>query len=1159
MPNVEKQRERLVSLLKELFQLDQPDLDFGFYRIMHAKAGQVTKFLEEDLLGIIRDAFGEADGARVEQAKAAYAAARKQAEEFGAPDPDAAPKVKEAKAALDAAKDSGSNEGDVYDHLYRFFERYYDSGDFMSRRYFARETDGKAAPYAVPYDGREVYLHWANRDQYYIKTSEYLTNFTFDPTQAKEFQAHHGALVEQKPLKVHCRIVSASEGEHNNVKASEQTERYFIIHEPEPVKIETGDTGEPELVIQFQYRPDPEKVGQEGTWRKSRLAEAAQKVKAQLPTLEGAGDYVTALMTPAPTEAEKDRTLLEKYLAQYTGRNTMDYFIHKDLGGFLRRELDFYIKNEVMRLDDIESSDAPRVESYLAKVKVLRRIAQHLIDFVAQLEDFQKRLWLKKKFVVDTQYCITLDRIPEEFYVDIAASEAQREQWIELFGIEEFQGYSSPLSEEFLRHNDRLPVDTGLFSTDFRDRLISEIDDVDGVTNGLLLHGDNFHGMRLLTKKYAESVKLAYLDPPYNTNVSAIPYKNNYRHSSWASMMQDRLGEIKKALQPASAVYVSIDKNERNSLEGAMDSVFGKENKIEELIWSQNTNDGRSPRFSTNHEYVEVYSKSRPAAEADVRMFREPKPGFSDVMDLIKSIEPEYPSISEIQNALSDLYAKRKAEYKAQILAEGLDWETEKRNDEWKGLYPYRFAEYRDASGRYVEESRARDAEASIWVFRESDWTIMESDQKQSATTKDPEHPNYRYYEVHHPVTGKPCAMPSRGWKGTKFRDPDYPDRNSLESLMADHRIAFGEDENKVPQQKRFLHEVETNVAKSIFVDYSDGEKETSQLFGRTGVFLAPKHTGFVSRFIRQVAEKEDIVIDIFGGSGSTGGAVIQSNREDGGVRKYILMEANTYLDNIIIPRIKKTAFASKWQGGKPKSKDSLSQIVKYMRVESYEDALNNLALRPNGSLASVTSDFSRDYMLRYWLDFETKGSPSLLNIEDFSDPTSYTLKVKQAGTDASVDRTVDLVETFNWLIGLHVEHLDRWRGYDAAFKREVDPELPDDANTRLMLDGALKETDDGAWRFRKVEGYTLRTPGDHNDREKVLVVWRKLTGDLEQDNLMLDEWFRKYRLSAQDTEFDVIYVNGSNNLPSLLQADETWKVRLIEEAFHQAMWDVEG
>ena len=151
------------------------------------------------------------------------------------------------------------------------------------------------------------------------------------------------------------------------------------------------------------------------------------------------------------------------------------------------------------------------------------------------------------------------------------------------------------------------------------------------------------------------------------------------------------------------------------------------------------------------------------------------------------------------------------------------------------------------------------------------------------------------------------------------------------------------------------------------------------------------------------------------------------------------------------------------------------------------------------------------------------------------------------------------LIETFNWLIGLHVEHIDHWRGYDAAFKREEDAELPGDTSTRLMIDGSLKETEDGAWRFRKIEGYTLRTPGDQSDRERALVVWRKLTGDLEQDNLMLDEWFRKYRLSAQDTEFDVIYVNGSNNLPNLRQEEETWKVRLIEEAFHQAMWDVEG
>ena len=123
-----------------------------------------------------------------------------------------------------------------------------------------------------------------------------------------------------------------------------------------------------------------------------------------------------------------------------TARNTFDYFIHKDLGAFLRREMDFYVKNEVMHLDDIESDTTQRVEQYLSKIKVICRIAGKIIDFLAQLEDFQKRLWLKKKFVVETQYCITLDRIPEEFYPEISANIAQREEWVRLFAIDKIEG-----------------------------------------------------------------------------------------------------------------------------------------------------------------------------------------------------------------------------------------------------------------------------------------------------------------------------------------------------------------------------------------------------------------------------------------------------------------------------------------------------------------------------------------------------------------------------------------------------------------------------------------------------------------------------------------------------------------------------------------------
>ena len=324
--------------------------------------------------------------------------------------------------------------------------------------------------------------------------------------------------------------------------------------------------------------------------------------------------------------------------------------------------------------------------------------------------------------------------------------------------------------------------------------------------------------------------------------------------------------------------------------------------RVEELIWVQNTNDGRSPTYSVNHEYVEVYARHRPAAEADVRIFREPKPGYVEVVELIHRLEPEYPSVAEVVRQVSELYRNKRREYRDAIEAQGLSWQDEQRNDPWNGIYQYKFAEYRDEDGRYVEERHAKASGARIWVFRESDWTIMSSEDKQSETIFDPKHPNYRFYQPTHPVTGKPCAMPSRGWKGTRAIDPKHPQRNSWDSLCADHRIAFGSDETKVPQQKRMLHEVETNVAKSVFADYSDGEKETSALFGRPGVFLAPKHTNFVRRFIRQVAIDGSVVLDCFGGSGSTAHAVIKENREEGLHLKYMLVEVNTYFDRFSFP-----------------------------------------------------------------------------------------------------------------------------------------------------------------------------------------------------------------------------------------------------------------
>ena len=261
----------------------------------------------------------------------------------------------------------------------------------------------------------------------------------------------------------------------------------------------------------------------------------------------------------------------------------------------------------------------------------------------------------------------------------------------------------------------------------------------------------------------------------------------------------------------------------------------------------------------------------------------------------------------------------------------------------------------------------------------------------------------------------------------------------------------------------------------------------------------------------------------------------------------------------MLLPRIKKVAFTPEWKDGKPKrlatpeEAERSPRIVKVVRLESYEDALDSLEAPPHRQAAACCSTRPRRRVrtasgsstsLRYMLDVETRGSQSLLNVRAFTDPTAYKLKVKRPGSDESREVDVDLLETFNWLIGLTVRHIAAPQAFSAAFER--------DSEKRLRLKGRLKQEADGRYWFRTVTGGTP-------DGRRTLVIWRKLSGEPEQDNLVLDEWFTRQGYSARDSEFDLIYVNGGNNLENLKTPDDLWKVRLIEEDFHRLMFEMEG
>ena len=169
---------------------------------------------------------------------------------------------------------------------------------------------------------------------------------------------------------------------------------------------------------------------------------------------------------------------------------------------------------------------------------------------------------------------------------------------------------------------------------------------------------------------------------------------------------------------------------------------------------------------------------------------------------------------------------------------------------------------------------------------------------------------------------------------------------------------------------------------------------------------------------------------------------------------------------------------------------------------------------------------------------------------------SSWRLDIAVDSAGATERAKVDLLETFNYLIGLRVDKLHAGRRVTSSISRKPDPLLPEDSATRLVAD-TLTDDPRGSWWFRPVEGYTQTIPGDSRQRQNVLVLWRSLTDDPEKDAAVLEAFMtQQMRFNptrrADKALYDIIYINGTHNLPNLGRYGE---VRLLEEEFHRRMW----
>ena len=1031
-PGSEDKLDRLRTLLREMFQLDRGDLDFGLYRIMNMKSGEITAFLDNDLLpqaqGMLKGISAEDRAKLDEELGETLATLRK----LGGPNPEESDRVRDLRRQIAEARADAEAEADVYGHLASFFARYYSEGDFMSQR---RYSGGTGPAYLIPYDGEEVKLHWANADQYYVKTTENYASYVFT--------------IGNERRRVRFEI-AAADNEKDNVKELAGKQRRFLLARTKPVTAE-GD----ELVVRFEHRPltdgEKKRFPGNGNHQQGRINAAVVEC---LHNLDALGPTWRALLAaPAPTEADPARTVLAKHVERYTAKNTFDYFIHKDLAGFLHRELDLYLKSEVLDLDDLALGDAARLRRALARVRTLRHMADKIIAFLAQLEEFQKRLWLKKKLVLETHYCVTLDRVPEALHPDIVANTDQRDEWVELLAIDEIAGdlanggtgYTEPLTVEFLKENPYLVLDTRHFDADFTDRLLAALSDagpLDEQTDGLLVHGENFQALNLLRARYRGQVQCVYIDPPYNTGSDGFAYRYSYQHSTWLAMLKDRLAIARDLMRESGVLLSSIDDIEQPLLRLLLDGEFGAANRIANMVWKGAT-DNNPTRIATEHEYLVWYARN------------------------IASTAPIWKSTA---NDAKDLMLK--------------EWERLRAScTSLKAIQSY-FRKF------------VRDNREVLSPLTHYDRVDEDGPYTGGRKVHNPGKEGYRY-DVIHPITGKPCVQPARGYR--------FPEE-TMRRLLDGDKILFGDDENQIIQIKEYLKDYAGDLKGFVEHDSRIGANALEATFGSREVFKNPKPADLLTKLVGFVASEDRIILDFFSGSGTTGHAVINLNRDDGARRKFILVEMADYFDTVLLPRIKKITHSRDWRAGKPVGRRGDTRFFKYIRIESYEDALDSLDLTPPaGDLLAKNSALAEDYRLRYSLGEEISESASLLG-SHFVDPFAYTLSVVRDGTRREVP--VDLPETFNHLIGL----------------RE---------GLRRRIDGVLVLT------------------GMDTDKRKCLILWRNLE---ETNNKALEAWFERNRPLFPDA-IDLVYVNGDHTLNALRESNDGWTAETIEPIFRGLMF----
>ncbi|MEM0139513.1 MAG: site-specific DNA-methyltransferase, partial [Ferroplasma sp.] len=457
---------------------------------------------------------------------------------------------------------------EMFDKLYTFFNTYFSESGSIYFTY----TPLKSNIYDKIYTNQDdVILFWKTRMLYYVKTDKLWSNLSID--------------YDKDGLKYKVSFDS-SKLEHKS-----GNEKKHIKYELKEIKDKDKDKD-----INFYV-----KYSENGNITKtSEIIKEFKKNKIYL-----------------------DEDDLDKIFKIFEKQNEVDYFINKNAKEFLREQFDLWLKNYIF--DDESDFSEKRIK----ELKALKEIAFTIIDFVSQFEDELVKIWNKPKFILNSNYVITLDRIAKqndgisiiEKILSHKDIDRQIEEWKNLGIVDNKFDKSKVLENKQLNTNhEHLPIDTKYFK-DLELEILELFDDLDESLDGWLIHSENYQALNTILSKFKEKVQTVYIDPPFNTGTNEFLYKNNYIDSSWISMMYDRVEMGKKLLKSDGSFFVRIDYHGNQYVRMLMDSVFGNDKYRNEIVVNRTIRlKSEGKKFYTATDSIFFYVKNDKYYFEDVRL-----------------------------------------------------------------------------------------------------------------------------------------------------------------------------------------------------------------------------------------------------------------------------------------------------------------------------------------------------------------------------------------------------------------------------------------------------------------------------------------------------------------------------------------------------------